>query len=447
MSYSKQQMNSNRNRVDIFNSYSIGFEGINIIALSQVFVFELSQNRLNSSFLDFVKKLSLENYLKYFLSLFSKNNNKKSKYFFINDIHNASMISNMRTIQEIFDIPFKEIITDKRLISEESKFIYKYQRLSKFVIGLPKYFKVLRENRSTIVALAKEFKISSSLLYLNLLDSFFILCAVKELFDTEKDIKKIILNTDVHKVSRTIVFLAKRRPVKTFVIQHGSTVLEYGYLPVNCDYMITWGELSNRWFLDRKTPLGKLKALGTPKMDFLQNFTIIKTPILKEVQNVLIIVNPIGDEKVNTFLRLIIDSGIHETFNLTIKLHPSSMDNRELVDNYFNKTKAIILKKENTQKLIYESHVVITTTSTVGNEAIAFYKPLIQIKLNDMDPIMDYEYYNCCHQIQDANDLCKLLKNKEVLISKIRNYEAFIAKYFYKLDGNSAERIKRFVQD
>ena len=71
-------MNSNKELVDKFNSYYIGFEGINIIALSQVFVFELSQNRLNSSFLDIVKKLSLENYVKYFLSLFSKNNNKKS---------------------------------------------------------------------------------------------------------------------------------------------------------------------------------------------------------------------------------------------------------------------------------------------------------------------------------------------------------------------------------
>ncbi|WP_405384882.1 CDP-glycerol glycerophosphotransferase family protein [Maribacter sp. LLG6340-A2] len=439
-------MNLNKERVDIFNSYYIGFDGINIIAMSQVFVFELSQKRLNSSFLDLVKKLSMENYLKYFLSFFSKNNNKKSKYLFINDIHNASMIFNMRSIQEKFDVPFKEIISDKRLISEESKFIYKYQSLFKFFGGLPRYLKILRDNRETIVALSKEFKVSSSLLYLNLLDSFFILCAVKELFDSEKDIEKIVLNSDVHKVSRAIVLLAKKIPIKTLVIQHGSTVLEYGYLPVNCDYMITWGELSNKWFLDRNTPLEKLKTLGTPKMDFIQNFVINKRPIVEEVQNALIIVNPIGDENVNTFLRIILDSGIHEKFNLTIKLHPSSFDNRDLVEKYFSKTNAKILKKQNTQKLIYETNVVITTTSTVGNEAIAFYKPLIQIKLDNIDTIMDYEDYNCCHQIQDANDLCKLLKNKELLISKIKNYEVFIAKYFYRLDGKSAERIKDFIQ-
>tara|TARA_R110002126_G_scaffold108149_7_gene243973 strand:- start:2008 stop:3333 length:1326 start_codon:yes stop_codon:yes gene_type:complete len=440
-------MNRNKERVDTFNSYQIDFEGINIVALSQVFVFELSQKRLNSSFLDFVKRLSIENYAKHFLSLFSKNNNsKKAKYLFINDIHNASMISNMRTIQEKFDTPFKEIISDKRLISKESKFIYRYESLFIFIKGFPKYFKVLRENKKTILALAKEFKISSSLLYLNLLDSFFVLCAVKSLFETEKDIQKIVLNTDVHKVSRAIVLLAKRSAIKTFVIQHGSTVLEYGYLPVNCDHMITWGELSNKWFLDRNTPVGKLKTLGSPKMDSLQKFTISKTPILKEVQNVLIIVNPIGDEKVNTFLNLIFDSGIHKIFNLTIKLHPSSMDNRDLVENFFSKTKAIILKKENTQKLIYETNVVITTTSTVGNEAIAFYKPLIQIQLDEMDAIMDYEDYNCCHQIKDSNGLCELLKNKELLISKIRNYEDFIEKYFYRLDGKSAVRIKEFVQ-
>ncbi|WP_350293401.1 hypothetical protein [uncultured Croceitalea sp.] len=439
-------MNLNKTLVDTFNSYCVVYDNINILSLSQVYVFELSQRRMDNSLLGLIKKLSLENYVKYIFFFFIKEQNiAKTKYLFINDIFNASMISNMRSVQNQFDVPFKEIITDKRLLSDYSKFIYKYLSVLSYLAALPKYLKVLINSRKTIIALANEFKISPTLLSLNLLDTLFVLCTVKGLLKKENHTKNIILNTDVHKISRAIVLQARTNNIRTFVIQHGSTVLEYGYLPVSSDYMLAWGELSSNWFLERDTPLEKLKVLGTPKMDFLQNFTINKEPHHDEVKNILIIVNPIGDENVNIFLRTILDSDIHKTFQLTIKLHPSSFDNRDLVEKHFGNTKAIILKNENTQNLIYETDVVITSTSTVGNEAIAFFKPLIQISIKNFNITMDYEIYNCCHKISTSEKLKKLIGDKGKIYSKLTNYNNFIENYFYRLDGLASKRIMDFI--
>jgi CDP-glycerol glycerophosphotransferase (TagB/SpsB family) len=138
-------------------------------------------------------------------------------------------------------------------------------------------------------------------------------------------------------------------------------------------------------------------------------------------------------------------SEIHKNYNLTVKLHPGSLDNKELIGQYFTNTKAKILKDANTHSLIFKNDLIITTNSTVGNEAIAFYKPLVQISLKGIDTVMEYELFNCSHVISNEKDLRGLLKNTELLNSKKENYKSFIDSYFYRLDGDSKLRIKNYI--
>lgn len=435
------------NQVKKFIEYNIGFNSINLLALSQIYVFELAQKRLDAKgVLNKLKKYSLDNYVKAILAFFSKEPNKSanSKYLFVNDVNNNSMIENMRAVQKKFDEDFIELIADKRLVNKKSKFVFKYFSLLRFIRQTFNTFFILKKNSRALIELCNEFKIKKRFLRYNIYDSLFVLNCAEQFLNAHKEIDHIILNTDVHKVSRAIVLLARNRKIKTYVIQHGSTVLEYGYLPVNSDYLFTWGKLSNNWFLERGTKENNLIITGTPKMDSIKKYKIQKDAI-KKVKNILLILNPIGEKNVRDFLRIVKEANLDTNYNLVIKLHPGSVDNRNIVDEFFKNYDTKIYKIENTHKLIYESDVVITTTSTVGNETIAFYKPLVQIKIANTEPSMDYEKFDCSHVVQNANQLEELIGKVDSLESKKANYQQFISDYFYSLDGNSAERIKKFI--
>ena len=434
-------------KIEKLNSQETIKKGVNIISLSQVFLFELSLKRLNKlSIADLSKKFSLDNYLKALISVFSgrKKVDRHTDYLFVNDIFNQSMIQNMRTVQEVYQDDYIELICDKRIKADRSIFIYRYckpfQYLSDFFSGL----KFLSKNKEAIGIISDEFKIKKGLLRLNILDSLFILHCAENFLKAHRSIRHIILNTDVHKISRVLVFLARQQGIKTYVVQHGSTVLEYGYLPINADYMFTWGELSNNWFTERGTSPEKLVATGTPKMDSIKGYNIDKKRS-ERVQDVLLILNPIGDNNVRHFLNTVFDAEIHKKYRLLIKLHPGSLDNREIVDEVFAGQDVEILKKENTHQLLNSCDVVITTTSTVGNEAIAFYKPLVQAVIDGVNVTMDYENFNCSHMVSGAEELALLLADSDLLYSKMTNYDTFISKYFFKLDGSASERIMSFV--
>ncbi|MGB5820711.1 MAG: hypothetical protein WBG90_14595 [Saonia sp.] len=434
-------------QVKRYNSYNIEFNDVNLLALSQIFVFELSLNRLEGNgFLNRLKKYSLDNYVKAIISLFYNNGNKSanSRYLFVNDVFNNSMVENMRTVQKEFDEEFIELISDKRLMKEKSEFIFRYFNPISFIRQIFKTNRLLKQSSLTIRDLCNIFDIKKRLLILNIFDSIFVLNCAECYLNTHRDITRIILNTDVHKVSKAIVLLAAKRKIKTYVIQHGSTVLEYGYLPVISDYMFTWGKLSNDWFLSRGTDEKKLISTGTPKMDYITNFEI-RDGSLKKADNILLILNPIGEKNIREFLGIVKEAKLDFNYNLVIKLHPGSIDNRNIVEEYFDKSKTKIYKNENTHQLIYDSDVVVTTTSTVGNEAIAFNKPLLQIKTSNIKSSMDYEKYDCSHTIQNAKELESLIGNIDKLESKKVNYQQFIPDYFYSLDGKSAYRIKKFI--
>ncbi len=434
-------------QVKRYNSYRINFNGFNLLALSQIYVFELSLKRLEGKgVLNQLKKFSLDNYVKAIITFFSKSTNKSKspRYLFVNDVFNNSMIGNMRAVQKEFDEDFTELIGDKRLVNERSKFIFKYFGPISFIRQVFNIRGFLKQNSQTIRDLCSEFDVKKHLLLLNIFDSLFVYNCAERFLDAHKDITHILLNTDVHKISKAIVLLAGKRNIKTYVIQHGSTVLEYGYLPVISDYMLTWGKLSNNWFIGRGTDEAKLITTGTPKMDHITNFEI-QYSSLKKADNILLILNPIGEKSIREFLRIVKEAKLNINYNLTIKLHPGSIDNRNIVEEYFDKSKTRIYKNENTHQLIYDSDVVITTTSTVGNEAIAFNKSLVQIKLSNINISMDYETYDCSHVIQNAKELESLIGNIDKLESKKASYKQFISDYFYLLDGKSAHRIKKLI--
>ncbi|TBN00182.1 hypothetical protein EYD45_14685 [Hyunsoonleella flava] len=434
-------------KVQKLNSYKIDYKGINLISLSQIYVFELSLNRFDrSKFIDLLKIFSLDSYLK---ALFSISFNKKTKpsrieYLFVNDIYNYSMINTLRTVEASFPKPYIEVICDKRIKKAKSNNLFNYWNFFLICQNYFRVFMLLVRNFKIVRALSREFNINVNLIFLNLLESAFIISCVEKMFRDNQKLKKVILNSDVHKVSRTINLIAQKFNIKTYVLQHGSTVLEYGYLPVSANKMLTWGSLSSKWFEERGVNKKKLQVTGTPKTDLIHKYPIEKVSE-KKVSNILVVLNPIGESKVEEFIRLIYNAKLIPNYKITFKLHPGSVDNNNLVYKYFDKSEIKVCKHESIHDLIFNGDLVITTTSTVGNEAIAFHKPLIKIDILKTDSKMEYEQFDCCFNIDDASELNSLIKNTSKLHSKIKNYKNFIEKYFYKLDGKSTKRIIKLI--
>ena len=248
----------------------------------------------------------------------------------------------------------------------------------------------------------------------------------------------------MHKTSRTFVFYCKKHKIKNYVLQHGAPVLDYGYLPVYTDKMFNWGKLSFDWFLDKGIKIDKLQITGTPKMDRI----VLEKESLEnslESLNILVIMNPIGEGLCRNFLQIIREATKGLKINLSIKLHPSSEHYDHLPKLIFNNYSYKVYRLDNTHELIRKSDVVISTTSTVGAETIALYKPLIQIKLEEINTKLAYEDYDCCISIRNHIELLEILKEKKQLYSKFSNYDKFISDFFYILDGKSSERIKEII--
>lgn len=436
-------------RVEHFTGYGVDFGNMNLLSLSQIFVFELSLGRLEGKgILTKLKKYSLDNYVKAAVGLFARKGtcNMNAKYLFVNDVFNNSMVQNMRAVQKEFGEEFMELVSDKRLLTENSRLVYRYFNPIAFVAELFKLFRLIRGNATTIDGLCAAFRIKKGLLVLNMIDSLFMVNCAERFLKSHQQVTDIVLNTDAHKLSRILVLLAKRNRLRTYVIQHGATVLEYGYLPVIADYLLSWGKLSNDWFIQRGTHPDKLVALGTPKMDDFVKYRS-ETDQKPEVENVLVVLNPVGDSNVMRMLQIIRGAGLDRDYHLKIKLHPGSVDNRDLVDEVFEGARVAVIKQGNVHELIHQADVVITTTSTVGNETIALNKPLVQIKMPDIQAVMDYETRDCSHLISDADQLKRLIRDKGTLESKKANYPNFTSDYFYRLDGKSAERISGFIRN
>tara|TARA_R110002073_G_scaffold56835_15_gene144546 strand:- start:12413 stop:13750 length:1338 start_codon:yes stop_codon:yes gene_type:complete len=430
-------------KVQKLQSYCINFKGINLITLSQIYVFELSLNRYKKNkILDLIKILSLDTYLKSILAfnLNAKKLNRNVKYMFVNDIYNRSMIKNIRQVEDSFKHPFVEIVCDKRVRASQSITLFRFFNGFKYLKSILEVINLCIVNFTVIREVSKEFGINKYLLFLNIIESVYIINCVEGLFLKLPNLKRILLNTDIHKTSKTINLIAQKRNIKTHVIQHGSTVLEYGYLPVSANVLFTWGELSNKWFIERGTNPEKLQITGTPKTDFLNTYPKLNIKSEK-INSVLIVMNPIGDENINNFLKIIFESNLHSKYRINIKLHPGSIDNKDLIYKHFAQNDISIFKHENIHDLIYGSDVVISTTSTVGNEAIALYKPLIKVDIEGVDTVLEYEHFDCCNIISSSDELAETIANTQMLYDKHKNYDMFINKYFYKLDGKSIDRI------
>jgi hypothetical protein len=436
--------------IKLINGFQLKFKGCNLVALSQLFLFEIKNLKDKKSLSQNLKAYSLDNVIKYIISLALRKDKylKNPSVIFVNDIYNFSMISNSRILQQEFNSEIiQEIICDKRIYNKNSIFLYKYSRLFKTLFDIFKISVKLIFISNELNDLRKSFGVSKLKVWLNICDSIFIINCIECFFSKNKSVSSVILNSDMHKISRAFVFYCKEKNIKTYVLQHGAPVGHFGYLPVYADKMFNWGSYSYDWFRKYDTPKEKLIITGTPKTDEIAWIPSNNKELSVNNLSLLVILNPIGEDLCRCFLEII--KGVlyksHQNYKLSIKLHPSSQSYKNLPEEIFNGIDYTIFHLEDIHFLIKSADVVISTPSTVGSEAIAYYKPLLTMHFEDIKYTLAYEEYDCNIKFHDAESLLSYLEDEQKLTSKLINYDRFLKDYFFKLDGCSSVRIKDYI--
>lgn len=304
--------------------------------------------------------------------------------------------------------------------------------------------------RNELRAVANIYRINPVLLILNCLDSVFLINAIESSFKNVQ-LKKLILISDVHKLSRIASLYAKENQISCFVLQHGATVGGYGYLPVTSDRMLVWGELSKKWFLDRGQDELKLIPVGSPRMDSIV-YKGLGSQTSKPIARVLVVMSEMRYEM--PFIEIIRDAFVQLRWSgieIAIKLHPTgAADYIGMVEKVFSNSglNYKVYGAYDLKTLLDESNLVFVTTSSVGMEAIIFNKPILQYKTERLSYIqMSYEPYECSHIFKNSDEVVRILSQPDILWSKLINYERFVNDYFYQLDGKASLRAKTYIEN
>ena len=95
-----------KEEINKVNNIGLFYKGYDIIALSQVFLFENKLGRYGWGMNQVIKRLSLDNLVKYFFYIINPKRDidlSSSEYVFVNDIYNMSMVLNTRILQKEFE--------------------------------------------------------------------------------------------------------------------------------------------------------------------------------------------------------------------------------------------------------------------------------------------------------------------------------------------------------
>ncbi|MBL7859881.1 MAG: hypothetical protein JNJ65_01885 [Cyclobacteriaceae bacterium] len=434
------------------------YKDYNLLFLSQVYIAEFCFGVYkHDSIINVVKRFSLDNLAKLFMGKlkrpFSSTGSIESDFVFVSDVYNRAVIEALNIVYRAFE---KEksitIYTDPRLRQSGGQDVNLFDGLTLKVllVVIRDSFKILVaafHHREDLMGIHKKYGVSLILLLLNLFDSILMVNISEAIFAKMKT-SKIILMSDVHKVSRIMVLLAKSKQIYSFVVQHGATIGEEGYLPVIADKILVWGPASKAWFLSYGQPESKIEIVGCPRLDS-ERFEKNQYKPIKTLQKALIVLSDILVEK--KYLEVVRDAlATHSDIEVTIKLHPGGAVDYTFIPETIFKNSGIsfkVLRFENIKDLLRNTDFVFVTNSTVGMEAIIYSKPLFQYKSNELlDYTMDYEAFNCSHIFSTSQEIKRLLDTPELVFSKVVNYSDFVSHYFFELDGNSAERIKKYIE-
>ncbi|GEM_PF-7133580 len=405
----------------------------------------------NNSIKSIIKDLGFENLLKFIseIRIINKCKCETQENVLIQEINNNSMINLIETVEKRTEnMKFTTICFGRNLYKialNEKKIMSSNYLYLKLIYGLrKKYINYFKKDKINLF-LQKRFK-SYDLNY-NLYKRDFERMVINELTGVclykksiedlfrNKNIRRVVLSSDSHTLSRLVCQLSKKYDIKTFVFQHGS-IGELAFTPLYADKFLAWGSHAKEYMIMKNEDEIKIDIVGNIKYcaDTYKNSDICLRK--KTNSNILWAVNPIGNE-INIRLFSILENFIKETknVNLTIKLHPGQSD-EELFKNIRSKSIVkdkitILTKQSNIIEAIRDNDIVVITQSSTGLEAMMLNKLVFSYEEKGISDTIPYIKFNSVLSFRNSKELINKFNNISLEdIKKMReNSKKFLAYY------------------
>ncbi len=266
---------------------------------------------------------------------------------------------------------------------------------------------------------------------------------------------------------KSILDAAKTCGIKTVGIQHGTIHdLHPAYMFTEqdskrnlvADYTLVWGEswrklLSNKGHYDPKTLVitGQIRTDIIPLLTNQNVNDLIKVPDNSKI--ILFASQPQQDPELREKSALDVFSAVKDIpdLHLIVKLHPAEFGDfnyyKALAERAGCRNFQLVLQVD-LYLLISVADAVVTCFSTVGAETVYFSKPLIILDHLKQD-IQGYFREGIAFQATSQSELkdCILQLLCGQLTINEASYQKYIGNYAYKIDGQAAERILKFIKD
>jgi len=370
-----------------------------------------------------------------------------------------------RLESEMFWIPVEKIM--EKIMNNDSHriFIKNFENLLK-LNSFQKLFEFRKVNYSNYLSFRfKEMTFEYYFpFWLRLLD------AVRNYFLENKP-KVVFLLYETAPTSLAIISACKILGIKTIGIQHGiihphhpfymhdqfmSENHRYGFqLP---DKLLLFGNIPKQILLEKGYPEDRLIAFGNPMFFHLDKIKLknnleefVKKNQLPSNRHFILFAPPanIAYKKSGTnfnkeiFEKLLEISQKNNDFFIIIKPHPSDnpQDYQSIIDQKANHNAKVL--KENLLALILNSDVVISTGSTSIIDAMCMNKPVIQVKMENVEFKQPYDEYEAVLK----SNLNNLRENVQKIINDVDLRQKLIeqgqkfAKNYYNIGGKNPKNI------
>jgi len=462
----------------VFDKY-LNYKEINLWELSEWGLYPLLKTPKKESFVEDIKNrisrilIQISNRKR---EIFSKKNLNQTEIIMLadNSIHvstfypiltkikNAKIIrkdpaffSNTKKSLEKNDTPYTDIdsyLTPnvKRNLKEAEKWLNKQWKMIQKDLK-----KGLGENYKDIIEVLRYY-MNTRKKYLDMIRDIELL---NEMYDQEKN-KMIILAEELNPLSRVAIIIAKKKKIKTFVIQHGTVLGDAIFKEVLADKTIVSGNREKNFLISMGTNPKKISAIGQPRFDKIKQKT--KEEACKEIgldseKKVIVFAAQylVGGQEIpiknglEEFLETIKKIPDKKNFEFIIKPHPN-MDKKELYKKV-KSTNVKIIENVELYSLLSACDILITSSSMVAIETVLLNRPVITIEIGGRYNLTNYEedgvgisIYEKDHLVESIN---KILYNQEFKEKFKKSRKKFIKDFAYKLDGKTAERIANLINN
>lgn len=259
----------------------------------------------------------------------------------------------------------------------------------------------------------------------------------------------VAIASDQHRLGRLVAAAARRRGVRSVVLQHGLPQSPIGYLPVVADAVAAWSAASAAWFVDRGTDPARIVVTGNPRLD---GGSRVSAPRSRGAR-VLLALSPTAPATNAALVRDVLAATARMTdAELTVKLHPGQSDwsfVASLVREAGLGRRVSVRRHEALAPLLAAATVVVVHRSSVAVEALAMGRPVIVHRAGEEPTTADLELAELHLAVTD--DVAGLieaagrLSASDAAATYLAARAEAIEHVAGPLDGGGAERIVRLL--